>query len=201
VSARRQHLPGVPAWLAANLNYCSRCSEPLTLGPLDTETRDRLVCHKCGFIAYVNPRIVVGTLPVTEAGELVLIRRAIEPGYGAWAQPGGFLEIDETAQEGAVRETLEETGLIVEPTDLVGVYTRPQAAVVVVCWEARIVGGRAQATAESLEVRNYAPGAIPWPQVAFQTTAWALRDWLRLRHPELDTPGVRHPVGWPADSA
>jgi len=201
VSARRPDLPGVPAWLAANLNYCSRCGEPLTLGPLDTETRDRLICHNCGFIAYVNPRLVVSTLPVTDTGELVLIRRAIEPGYGAWAQPGGFLEIDETAQEGAARETLEETGLVVEPTDIIGVYSRPQAAVVVVCWEARIVGGTAQPTSESLEVRSYSPDALPWPHVAFQTTAWALRDWLRLRHPELDAPGVRHPRGWPADSA
>ena len=201
MSPRRPDLPGVPVWLAANLNYCSRCGEPLTFGPLDTETRDRLICGCCGFIAYVNPRVVVSTLPVTDSGELVLIRRAIQPGYGMWAQPGGFLEIDETAQEGATRETLEETGLEVEPTEIVGVYSRPQAAVVVVCWEARIVGGVAQATSESLEVRNFEPTAIPWPQIAFQTTAWALRDWLRLRRPELDAPGVRHPSGWPAESA
>jgi ADP-ribose pyrophosphatase YjhB (NUDIX family) len=201
VSSRPPDLPGVPGWLAASLNYCSRCGEPLTFGPLDTETRDRLICPSCGFIAYVNPRLVVSTIPITDPGELVLIRRAIEPGYGMWAQPGGFLEIDETAQEGAVRETLEETGLEVEPIDIVGVYSRPQAAVVVVCWEARIVGGVAQPTSESLEVRNFAPTAIPWPQIAFQTTAWALRDWLRLHHPELDAPGVRHPSGWPADSA
>jgi ADP-ribose pyrophosphatase YjhB (NUDIX family) len=191
----------VPGWLAASLNYCSRCGEPLTFGTLDTETRDRLICPSCGFIAYVNPRLVVSTIPVTDTGELVLIRRAIQPGYGAWAQPGGFLEIDETAQQGAVRETLEETCLEVEPTDIVGVYSRPQAAVAVICWEARIVGGVAQPTSESLEVRNFAPTAIPWPQLAFQTTAWALRDWLRLRHPELNASGVRHPTGWPADSA
>jgi len=201
VTARRRALPGVPAWLAANLNYCSRCGQPLTFGPLDTETRDRLMCANCGFIAYVNPRLVVSTLPITDQGDLVLIRRAINPGYGAWAQPGGFLEIDETAHQGAVRETLEETGLIVEPADIVGVYTRPQAAVVVVCWEARIVGGSAHATSESLEVRNFAPDSIPWPQLAFQTTAWALHDWLRLRHPDLDPPAVRTALGWPADSA
>jgi ADP-ribose pyrophosphatase YjhB (NUDIX family) len=200
VKPRRRDLPGVPGWLAANLNFCSRCGQPLSFGPLETETRDRLVCATCGFIAYVNPRVVVSTIPVTAEGDLVLIRRAIEPGYGAWAQPGGFLEIDETAHEGAVRETLEETGLEVETTDIVGVYTRPQAAVVVVCWEARIVGGSAQATSESLEVRVFTADAIPWPRIAFQTTAWALRDWLRLRHPGLVVP--HHPfAGWPADSA
>ena len=114
MTASAAPMPGVPRWLAANLNYCSRCGKPLSFGPLETETRDRLVCDDCGFIAYVNPRLVVSTMPVTDEGKLVLIRRAIEPGYGAWAQPGGFLEIDETAQEGAVRETLEETGLLVE---------------------------------------------------------------------------------------
>ena len=83
--------------------------------------------RRCGFIAYVNPRLVVTTLPVTDAGELVLLRRAIEPAYGSWAQPGGFLEADETAIQGAVRETLEETGLEVVPTAIVGIYSQPQA--------------------------------------------------------------------------
>ena len=90
---------------------------------------------------------------------------------------------------------------MIETTDLVGVYSRPQAAVVVVCWEARIVGGRAEATAESLEVKAFAPDAIPWPRLAFQTTAWALGDWLRLRHPDLASSINGQPRGWPADSA
>ncbi len=194
--------PGVPPWLAANLNFCSRCGAPLALGPLPTEERERLACAACGFIAYVNPRLVVSTLPVTDAGELVLLRRAIEPGYGSWAQPGGFLEIDETAHEGAIRETLEETGLLIEPTELIGIYSRPQAAVVVVAWEARVVGGLAQSSAESLEVRTFAPAAIPWASIAFQTTIWALRDWLRLRHPELEQSLAPDAVArWPAESA
>lgn len=201
MSARRANLPGVPRWLAANLNFCSRCGGSLAFGPLDNETRDRLVCPACGFIAYVNPRLVVSTIPVTTDDKLVLIRRAIEPGYGAWAQPGGFLEIDETAQEGAIRETLEETGLVVEPTEIVGVYSRPQAAVVVVCWEARIVGGEARPTPESLDVRSFEARAIPWPHIAFQTSAWALHDWLRLRHPEIEPTRGDDLPGWRADSA
>ena len=85
-------------------------------GPVPGEDRDRHHCADCGCVTYVNPRLVVTTLPVTDAGELVLLRRAIPPGFGAWAQPGGFLEADETVIQGAVRETLEETGLVVEPT-------------------------------------------------------------------------------------
>jgi ADP-ribose pyrophosphatase YjhB (NUDIX family) len=192
--------PGVPDWLSANLRFCSRCATPLSFGPLASEMRDRLACASCGFIAYVNPRLVVSTLPVTEDGELILLRRGIEPGYGSWAQPGGFLEIDETAHEGAIRETLEETGLVVEPTEIVGVYSRPQAAVVVIAWEARVVGGEAGPTPESLEVRPFSARDIPWPQVAFQTTAWALGDWLRLRHPELAANRDASRSIWPEDS-
>lgn len=192
----------MPAWLAANLNYCSRCGSPLAFGPLPNEERDRLACATCGFVAYVNPRLVVSTLPVTDAGELVLLRRGIEPGYGKWAQPGGFLEIDETAHAGAIRETLEETGLLVEPADLVGIYSRPQAAVVVVAWEARVVGGEARQTLESLEVRAFAPDSIPWPRLAFQTSTWAIRDWVHLRHPHLSERSVGEAgQGWPVDSA
>lgn len=197
---------GVPAWLSANLKFCSRCGSALEFGPLPTEERERLLCRSCGYIAYVNPRLVVTTLPVTVEGNIVLLRRGIEPGYGSWAQPGGFLEIDETAHEGAIRETLEETGLVVEPSEIVGIYTRPQAAVVVVAWEARIVGGRPRSTPESLEVREFAPEQIPWPQIAFQTSAWAIRDWLRLRHPNVDSlngapTGAPTGAGWPDDVA
>ena len=102
---------GAPDWLAPALRNCSRCGGRLAYGPVPGEDRQRHCCTECGSVTYVNPRVVVTTLPVTAAGELVLIRRAIPPGYGTWAQPGGFLEADETVIQGAVRETLEETGL------------------------------------------------------------------------------------------
>src|SRR5690349_3245092 len=142
----------VPGWIRATLGFCSRCGSPLRAASLPGEHRERLVCGSCGFIAYVNPRLVVTTLPVTDAGELVLLRRAIEPAYGTWAQPGGFLEADETAIQGAVRETFEETGLEVAPTSIVGLYSQPHSAVVVVAYEAVIVGGEAHVTDEALEV-------------------------------------------------
>ena len=110
-------------------------------GAVDGEHRERLVCDTCGHIVYVNPRIVVTAFPVTDDGELVLLRRGIEPGYGTWAQPGGFLEVDETVNQGAIRETLEETGLLIEPGEIIGLYTRLEAAVVTIAFEARIVGG------------------------------------------------------------
>jgi ADP-ribose pyrophosphatase YjhB (NUDIX family) len=181
---------GVPAWLASTLNYCSRCGAALSLGTLPGEDRERLACDACGHIAYVNPRLVVTTLPITTDGEVVLLRRGIEPGRGLWAQPGGFMEIDETVQAGAVRETLEETGLVVEPREIVGLYTRPEAAIVVIAFVAEIVGGAPAPTPEALEIRPFAPEVIPWPEIAFRTTEWALRDWVRRVRPDLEPDGA-----------
>lgn len=179
---------GVPPWLTPSLSFCSRCGAALSFGALPEESRDRLACAACGFIAYVNPRLVVTTLPVTDAGEAVLIRRGIEPGRGSWAQPGGFLEVDETVTEAAIRETLEETGLLVEPGEIIGLYSRLEAAVVVVLFEARIVSGAFTPNPEALEVRAFAPDRIPWDGIAFTTTYWAIRDWVTRRRPDVPVP-------------
>ena len=141
---------GVPGWLESTLQHCSRCGAALRFGAVDGEDRHRLSCDVCGHITYVNPRLVVTTLPITDSGEVVLLRRGIEPAYGTWAQPGGFLEVDETVHEGAVRETDEEIGLIVEPGPIIGLYSRLEAAVVVIVFEARIVGGTARTSREEI---------------------------------------------------
>jgi ADP-ribose pyrophosphatase YjhB (NUDIX family) len=183
---------GVPRWLAASLNFCTRCGAALEFGGVPDEDRQRLFCPACGHVAYVNPRLVVTTFPITDLGEIVLIRRGIEPGVGLWAQPGGFLEVDETVNQAAIRETYEETGLLVEPGEIIGLYTRLEAAVVTLAFEARIVGGTAAPTPEATEIHAFAPEDIPWATLAFKTTTWALRDWLERRRPEL---------GWPEDVA
>jgi ADP-ribose pyrophosphatase YjhB (NUDIX family) len=134
---------------------------------------------------------VVTTIPVNAAGEVVLLRRGIEPGLGWWAQPGGFLEVDETVTEAAIRETLEETGLVVEPGEIVGLYTRLEAAVVVVAFEAAIVGGAYRLNREALEIRAFPPDTIPWEAIAFTTSHWALHDWVVRRHPEANPPQRR----------
>jgi ADP-ribose pyrophosphatase YjhB (NUDIX family) len=181
---------GVPPWMASSLNFCSRCGTQLEFGAIDGEDRERLACPSCGHIAYVNPRLVVTVFPITEAGQLVLIRRGIEPGKGWWAQPGGFLEVDETVNQAAIRETWEETGLLVEPGEIIGLYTRLEAAVVTIAFEARIVGGLATPTREATEIKAFAPEDIPWSGIAFSTTTWALRDWLDRRRPDLRWPDV-----------
>lgn len=179
---------GVPDWIARTLNFCSSCGASLQFGSIAGEDRDRLSCPECGHIAYVNPRLVVTTLPITETGELVLLRRGIEPGRGWWAQPGGFLEIDETVYQAAIRETREETGLLVQPGEIIGLYTRLEAAVVTIAFEAKVVGGSPSPTPEALEVATFAPESIPWHDLAFRTTMWMLRDWLDRRRPDLAYP-------------
>src|SRR4029077_35657 len=149
-----------------------RCGAPLRFGMVDGEDRQRLSCEACGHIAYVNPRLVVTTLPIDDDGNVVLIRRGIEPGVGLWAQPGGSPEVDETVHQAAIRETWEETGLLVEPGDLVGLYTRLEASVVTIAFEARVVGGTAAPTVEATEVVAYDPAEIPWSKIAFTTTLW-----------------------------
>jgi ADP-ribose pyrophosphatase YjhB (NUDIX family) len=181
---------GAPRWVLRSINFCSNCGTALVTELLPTEDRERMACPGCGFIAYVNPRLVVTAIPVTDSGEAVLLRRGIEPGYGSWAQPGGFLEVDETVTEAAIREVLEETGLLVQPGELIGLYSRLEAAVVTLVFEARIVGGVAQVTPEALEVRAFAPDAIPWDELAFKTSYFALRDWVETRHPGVPLPSA-----------
>lgn len=139
----------------------------------------------------------MSTIPVTDAGEVVLLRRGLDPGRGWWAQPGGFLEVDETATEGAIRETQEEIGLLVEPGEIMGLYARLEAAVIVLAYEARIIGGELCTSPEALEVAAFAPEEIPWQEIAFRTTWWALVDWLALRRPDIAPPPERRTFGGP----
>ena len=176
---------GTPDWLAASINYCSRCGHSLEFGQVEGEDRERLACTSCGYIAYVNPRLVVTAIPVMDDGRVILLRRGIDPGRGLWAQPGGFLEVDETVSEAAMRETYEETGLVVQPGDIIGLYSRLEAAVVVIAFEAQVVAGTFRTNPEALEIAAFEPDEIPWHDVAFLTSKWAIRDWVRLRRPEL----------------
>jgi ADP-ribose pyrophosphatase YjhB (NUDIX family) len=168
--------PGAfPIFLGEEPRFCAGCGRAVEL-ELPDGGFPRFVCAE-GHITWRNPRVVVGTLPV-ERGRVYLARRAIEPASGRWTYPGGFLEVGEAAQEGARRETEEETELRVEVGRLVGVYSRPHAAVVTVVYEATVVGGRPEPAAETTEVRDFGPDDIPWDELAFSTVESALRDWI-----------------------
>lgn len=155
--------------------YCMHCGQRLTTAVPEGDSKRRLVCIDCGFIHYINPRPVAGALPVREDGAILLIRRAIEPSIGLWVFPGGYMDVGETAEEAAMRETLEEANLAVEGLSLLGVYTRVEPGVVVIVYTARAIG-EASAGDEAAEVRWFARHEIPWDELAFDTTEWALRE-------------------------
>jgi mutator protein MutT len=165
-----------------DLRYCPYCGTSLALRLLPTEDRPRLVCDQ-GHILYVNPKVIVGVIP-ERRGRILLMRRAIEPRYGAWTYPGGFMEIDETVEECAVREAREEVGVTVRLVELLGVYSRPAPVtpgIVSIVFRGRVTSGEVKAGREALEARWMRPEDIPWDDLAYETTRWALRDWLQSR--------------------
>jgi ADP-ribose pyrophosphatase YjhB (NUDIX family) len=138
--------------------------------PGDTLERD--VCGHCGFVAYQNPKIVVGA--VVRAGSGILMcRRAIEPRHGFWTLPAGYLELGETPEEGARREALEEANAEIRLTGLLAVYSVPRISQVQLIYRAELVGGFAPGP-ESLDVRLFEFAALPWSDLAFPSVAWAL---------------------------
>jgi ADP-ribose pyrophosphatase YjhB (NUDIX family) len=165
-----------PLTLGEEPAFCPACGQALEQRTLPGDAHPRLVCPT-GHVTWRNPRIVVGTLPV-RGGRVFLARRGIEPAEGLWTYPGGFLEVGESAQEGARRETEEETLLRVQVGRLIGAYSRPPVGVVTLIYEADVVGGQALPGAETTEVRDFGPDEIPWGELAFTTAESALRDWV-----------------------
>lgn len=136
-----------------------------------------MVCQDCGFIHYENPRIVVATVCVF--GDRILLgRRAIEPREGHWTLPGGFMENNETTEEAAIRETLEETGVRVEIRDLLAVYSLPHIGQVHLVYRARMNGPQIRVGPEMHEARLFAVDELPWDDLAFPTNTWSLRHFL-----------------------
>jgi ADP-ribose pyrophosphatase YjhB (NUDIX family) len=140
------------------------------------DDRPRAVCGDCGFIAYVNPKVVVGSV-VVDAGRILLCKRAIEPRRGFWTLPAGFLEEGETVEAGAAREAREEACADIAIEGLLAVYSVPRISQVQLMFRARMAAPGIAAGPESLEVAWVAFDDIPWSQLAFPTVAWALRDW------------------------
>lgn len=180
------HLSGRPApdsEMPDRYRFCPRCAHPLSLAPVAYDgNRIRPACGHCGFVYFADPKVAAGTILVLDGGVL-LTRRAIEPAFGRWVFPGGYVDRGEPVDQAAVRETREETGLEVVLDDLLGVYSFPGNPVVVVVYRARVTGGALTLNPECSEARAFAPHEIPWDNLAFDTTAAALRDWLTATRP------------------
>jgi ADP-ribose pyrophosphatase YjhB (NUDIX family) len=139
----------------------------------DGDNRERLVCPDCGFINYENPKIVVGSV-VRIGDRILLCRRAIEPRYGFWTLPAGYLELNESTAEGAMREAWEEAQARIAIDGLLAIYDIPRISQVQLIYRATLVDSAIGAGPESLEVRLFGWDEIPWDDLAFPSVRWAL---------------------------
>ena len=139
---------------------------------------ERLVCESCGFVFYQGPKLVAGALFEADGGVL-LVQRDIEPGYGKWTFPGGFVERGETTEAAAEREVLEETGLEIRVSGIVGLYSYEGQIPAIAVFGADVIGGEPLPLDETMAVRGYGRDEIPWSDLAFPSTEHALEDYLR----------------------
>jgi len=162
------------------MKFCTQCAAPLQLRVPEGDHRPRHVCEACGSIHYQNPKLVVGCVPEHE-GRILLCRRAIEPRRGYWTVPAGFMENGETLQQAAARESQEEALADVTIGSLLAVVHVLHAEQVHVFFRASLPKGSYGVGAESLEVKLVARADIPWDEIAFPSTDFALRHYLEDR--------------------
>lgn len=137
--------------------------------PDDGDTKTRAVCPACDTIHYENPLTVVGTVPYWD-DKVLLCKRNIEPRFGLWTLPGGFMELNETTTEGAARETVEEAGAQFEMLGLFSLVNVARVGQVHLFYRARLTSDRFDPGIESIEAQLFAESEIPWDEIAFQTT-------------------------------
>lgn len=162
------------------MNYCSNCAQPVTTAVPEGDNRPRAVCSSCGTVHYVNPKLVVGCVPVHE-GQILLCRRAIEPRLGFWTVPAGFMELGETLGEAALRETWEEALARVQLGALFSIVDVVHAGQVHVFFRARLAKAEFGAGSETLESRLFRPEDVPWSELAFPSIRIALEQYLDNR--------------------
>lgn len=178
-------------WLAVEdvtYRFCPRCGGPLAERLLKAGDPRRLVCGTCEYVLYLDPKVAVGTIIRADDGRLVLVRRAIQPGYGLWVFPGGYVDRGEEVTMAAVREAREEAGLDVRLDGLVNIYSYPGRPPIIIVYAASVIGGALCTDDECLEARLFTPDEIPWRQLAFRSTNEAIRDYLE---------GSLHPLAKP----
>lgn len=166
--------------------FCPVCGSPLEPRVLKVTEPKRLVCTgaTCGFVFYLDPKIAVGTVIRANQGrQLVLVRRAIEPGYGKWVFPGGYVDRGEEITLAAIREAREEVGLDVRLDHLIGIYSYAGRTPVIIVYAATKMSGALAVDDEGLEAREFDLDAIPWDDLAFRSTREALRDYLNGNGP------------------
>lgn len=164
------------------VRFCALCGGAMESRIVLPDRKRHHVCSRCGFVHFLGPKLVAGCL-VVDSARVLLLRRGIEPALGRWTFPGGYVDLGETPEHAAARETLEEVGMNVQISRVFGLYTDPESPhVSVAVFLANSGDDPPSNSHEALETRYFAPGEIPWEEIAFPTTAAALRDWASVRH-------------------
>jgi ADP-ribose pyrophosphatase YjhB (NUDIX family) len=156
------------------MKYCSACGAKVEFTHVEGDAVKRFVCTDCKTIHYTNPKIVVGVLAYWE-DKVLLCKRGIEPRYGYWNLPAGYLEDGERSQDGAARETMEEAGAEVDIEGVLAVYNLPQANQVYIHFLAQLRNGKFDNGPESIESQLFTEEEIPWKEMAFSSSYFALK--------------------------
>lgn len=166
--------------MRSDFRFCPVCGSSLESRSLRDGDPARLVCTACEFVFYLDPKLAVGTIITDEQNRVVLVKRAIDPGYGKWVFPGGYVDRGEEVRAAAVREAREETGLEVRLDRLINIYSYAGRVPVIVVYSATMMGGCLGCDDEGLEARFFEPETIPWEDLAFRSTREALQEFLGL---------------------
>ena len=162
------------------MKFCANCGAKVVQRVPPGDSLPRWVCDECGEIHYQNPKMVVGTIPEHE-GRILLCRRAIEPRYGYWTLPAGFMENDETTAQAAARETQEEAGANIEMGEPFTLISVPRVNQVHLYYRARLRNLEFKPGEETLDVALMDEGQIPWKEIAFRTVGLTLKHWFADR--------------------
>ena len=174
--ARRRLRPHTPHEHDPPFRFCPRCGGHLITRTLKTVDLPRLVCTSCHQVLYLDPKVAVGTIIHDPERRVVLVQRAIEPGYGRWVFPGGYVDRGERLEAAALREAREECGLDARLDGLIDIYSYSGRTPIIIVYAATALGGTLCVDEESLAVAWFPRDEIPWSALAFPSTQQALTD-------------------------
>jgi|TARA_B110000914_G_scaffold224372_1_gene242002 ADP-ribose pyrophosphatase YjhB (NUDIX family) len=157
--------------------YCIKCGSKTGKNVPAGDNIEREICRNCGYIHYVNPNIIVGALPV-HSESVLLCKRDIEPGFGKWTLPSGFMEMGESLEQGAKREAHEEANLELNIKYLHTTYSLPKIGQVYMLYLSEIVNDNYAAMHETSEVKLFSINEIPWDAIAFSAVTFALKNYI-----------------------
>ncbi len=158
------------------INFCSNCGNTMQFSIVEVDHLPRYNCARCGFIAYQNPHIIVGCLPIWQ-DKVMLCKRGIEPRFGFWNLPGGFMENNETIELGALREMKEETDADVNLIGLYSIFSVPEVNQLHLHFLVEMIDLDYKLTTESTEIELFDENTTPWADIAFASTDYAVKSY------------------------